>query len=208
MTEQKIDRFEGEIENFRRFDNRNSFPINPVLFIGSSSIVYWETSISFPEFPIINRGFGGASLPEIIHYYDDIIKKYSPSVLVIYCDTDVEKGKSPVVAVNDFMELVNRVRKDFPETEIIIISMKLTLIDYFLGKDVRANKIIANKKLSEYCSDKKNLHFIDIVIPMLNPDGSLRSDIFLKDRMHLNHSGYKLWDSTLREKIESLTTLE
>jgi len=208
MIQQKIDRFENEIENFRRFDNRNSLAKNPVLFVGSSSIVYWETSISFPEFLIINRGFGGASLPEIIHYYDDIIKKHSPSILVVYCDTDVESGKSPSVAVNAFKELVNKVKKDFPKTQILILSMKPTLIDYFLGKDVRKNKIIANKQLSEYCNDEKNLHFVDIIIPMLNPDGSLRSDIFLSDRMHLNPLGYKLWNPVIREKIASLTKLK
>jgi hypothetical protein len=68
----KIDRYESAIENFRRFDRRNTLPRNPVLFVGSSSIVFWETSISFPEYPVINRGFGAASLPEIMHYYNDV----------------------------------------------------------------------------------------------------------------------------------------
>jgi hypothetical protein len=36
----KIDRYEEAIENFRRFDSRNSLAKNPVLFVGSSSIVF------------------------------------------------------------------------------------------------------------------------------------------------------------------------
>jgi len=79
----KIDRYEEAIENFRRFDGRNSLAKNPILFVGSSSIVFWETSQPFPENPIINRGFGGASLPEIIHYCGDVIKKHAPSILVV-----------------------------------------------------------------------------------------------------------------------------
>jgi lysophospholipase L1-like esterase len=204
----KIDRFENEIENFRRFDNRNSLAKNPVLFVGSSSIVYWETSISFPEFPVINRGFGGASLPEIIHYYDDIIKKHSPSILVVYSDIDVENGKSPDEAVNAFKELVNKVKKDFPETQILILSIKPALIDNFIGKDVRKNKLISNKLLLEYCNEERNLHFVDITPPMLKPDGSLRSDIFLSDGMHMNSLGYALWSPIIREKIASLTKRE
>lgn len=52
----KIDRFESTIENFRKFDNKNSKPQNPILFVGSSSIVYWQTANSFPEYPVVNRG--------------------------------------------------------------------------------------------------------------------------------------------------------
>jgi len=201
----KIDRFEKDIENFRRFDNRNTLAKNPVLFVGSSSIVYWETSKSFPEFPIINRGFGGASLPEIMHYYDDIIKIHSPSILVVYCDIDIENGKSPDVSVTNFKELVNRVKQDFPEIQIIILSMKPTLIDDFLGKDVRKNKTIVNKQLLEYCNAEKNLHFVDITNLMLKPDGSLRSDIFLSDGLHMNSLVYALWNPIIRKKLVSLT---
>jgi hypothetical protein len=40
----------------------NTLALNPVLFIGSSSIVFWETAKSFPDLPLINRGFGGECL--------------------------------------------------------------------------------------------------------------------------------------------------
>jgi len=73
--------------------------------------------------------------------------------MVVYCDIDVENGKSPDVAVNAFKDLVNRVKNDFPETQILLLSMKPTLIDDFLGKDVRKNKIITNEKLKAYCND-------------------------------------------------------
>ncbi len=201
----KIDRFENQIENFRRFDKRNSQPPNPVLFIGSSSIVFWETAKSFPDLPVINRGFGGASLAEIIHYYDDVIKKHSPSILIVYCDIDIERGESPSVAMKAFKELVNKVHEDFPQTQIILLSMKPTLIDDFIGKDVRKNKAICNQQLNAYCEDEDFLHYIDISHAMFNSEGSLRSDIFLADGMHLNALGYTLWDPLIRSKIMELT---
>ncbi len=199
-----LERFENQIENFRRFDNRNSPVQNPILFIGSSSIVHWETARSFPDFPVVNRGFGGASISEIIHYYDDIILKHSPSILIVYSDIDIERGKSPNEAVNAFNELVTKVRKDFPQIQIILLSMKPALVDDFLGKDVRRNKIISNQKLSEYCVNYDNLHYVDITANMLESDGSLRSDIFLSDGMHLNHLGYTLWDPVIKSRIIDL----
>lgn len=200
----EIDRFEKTIESFRRFDSRNALATDPVLFVGSSSIVYWETAKSFPELPVINRGFGGASLPEILHYYDDVIKKHAPSVLVVYCDIDVENGKSPDVAVQAFGELVERVKTDFPATQILLLSMKPTLIDDFLGKDVRKNKIITNEKLLAWCNGEENLHYVDITNPMLQPGGTLRSDIFIPDGMHLNALGYTLWDPVIRKELAAL----
>lgn len=200
----KINRFHDQIESFRRFDNRNTQVKNPILFIGSSSIVYWETARSFPDLPVINRGFGGASLPEIIHYYDDVIKKHSPAIIVVYCDIDIELGKSPLVAVNSFDELVSKIKKDFPETHILLLSMKPALVDDFLGKDVRSNKIAANRLLNEYCNGERNLHYIDITQTMINSDGSVRSDIFLPDGMHLSQLGYTLWDEVIRTKIKDL----
>ncbi|TYA59292.1 SGNH/GDSL hydrolase family protein [Formosa maritima] len=200
----KIDRFEDQIENFRRFDNRNTLANNPILFIGSSSIVYWETSKYFPDYPIINRGFGGASIPEIIYYFNDIIKKHSPSIIIVYCDIDIENGKSPTETVNVFSELVNKLELEFPQTEIIILSMKPTLIDDFLGKNVKENKVITNIKLQEYCTEKVNLHYVDVTKTMYESNGKLRSDIFLSDGMHLNSLGYELWNPIIIEKLKKI----
>lgn len=200
----KIDRFESQIENFRRFDNRNTLVKNPILFVGSSSIVFWETAKSFPDLPIINRGFGGASVAELIHFYDDILKKHSPSVLIVYSDIVIERGKSPEVAVDAYKKLLAKVKNDFPQTQILLLSMKPTLIDDFLGKDVAKNKSVANKMLEEFSEANNNLHFINVAKTMRTSDGSLRSDIFLPDGMHMNSLGYTLWNPVIRSKISDL----
>jgi len=199
-----LNRYADTIEQYRRFDKRNTLPSEPVLFVGSSSIVFWETSQSFPDYPVINRGFGGASLPEVIHYYDDVIKKHAPSVIVVYCDIDVENGKSPEFSVNAFKQLVNRIDEDFPSSDVVFLSMKPTLIDDVLGKQVRNNKIITNRLLAEYSESKDNLHYVDISEVMFADDLRLKDEIFLRDGMHLNNQGYVLWDPIVKEKIDQI----
>lgn len=201
----KIDRYADTIEQYRRFDKRNALAKNPILFVGSSSIVFWETAQSFPDYPVINRGFGGASLPEVIHYYDDVIKKHAPSVLVVYCDIDVENGESPEFSVNAFKKLVNRVEMDFPTTEIIFLSMKPTLIDDVLGKDVRKNKLTTNEMLAAYSANKDNLHYIDISDVMFADETRLKNEIFIGDGMHMNQLGYDLWDPIVKEKLDQIS---
>lgn len=200
----KIDRFESTIEGFRRFDARNTLAKDPILFVGSSSMVFWETANSFPEYPIINRGFGGASLPEVIHYYDDVIKKHNPSMILVYCDIDVENGKSPELAVNAFKELVNRIEQDFPTAPVLLLSMKPTLIDDILGKDVRKNKLITNQQLMEYAQSKETLNYVDITSSMIDKKGRLKDDIFIGDGMHLNPLGYELWDPIMKREIDNI----
>ena len=39
----------------------------------------------FQGYKIINRGFGGSSLPDVIRYANDIIFPYNPKEIVIYC---------------------------------------------------------------------------------------------------------------------------
>ena len=124
---------------------------------------------------------------------------------LLYCDIDVERGRSPDVAVNAFKDLINKVKDDIPETQILLLSMKPTLIDDFLRQEGRKNKIITNEKWLAYCNDEENLHYVEITNPMLNPDGRLRSDIFISDGMHLNTLGYTLWDPVIRKKIANLT---
>ncbi|MFT5676004.1 MAG: lysophospholipase L1-like esterase [Paraglaciecola sp.] len=200
----EIDRFESTIESFRRFDARNSLAKDPILFVGSSSMVYWETANSFPDYPIINRGFGGASLPEVIHFYDDVIKKHNPSMIFVYCDIDVERGRSPEFAVNAFKELVNRIEQDFPTTPVLFLSMKPTLIDDILGKDVRRNKLLTNQLLMQYAESKDTLSYVDITSSMIGANGRLKDNIFIDDGMHLNPLGYELWDPIIKSEIDNI----
>lgn len=203
-TERK-NRLENAINNFRKFDARNTLPKKPILFVGSSSIAGWETSISFPEFKVINRGIGGMNMQEIIYYYDILIKKHSPSVIAIYCDIDIEQGKSPKEAVDVFKELVNKIKTDFPETSILLLSMKPVMVDDFIGKDIRKNKMITNEQLLKFSTKEKKIHFIDLASPMLKADGKLKTNIFIEDGMHLNKLGYVIWNPIIRTKIIELT---
>ena len=50
-------RFADAIKSFERWDSKNAWPRDAVLFAGSSSIVMWHTHAAFPDWPVINRGF-------------------------------------------------------------------------------------------------------------------------------------------------------
>ncbi|MBN1362511.1 MAG: hypothetical protein JW993_18080 [Sedimentisphaerales bacterium] len=118
-------RFAGEIEAFAQWDSKNAIPADPILFVGSSSIRLWKTHESFPELPIVNRGFGGAHISDVVHFADRIVLPYAPRLIVFYAgDNDVAAGKSASRVLCDYRRFVELVHAKLPETRIIFISIK------------------------------------------------------------------------------------
>ncbi|MEO5783678.1 MAG: G-D-S-L family lipolytic protein, partial [Ginsengibacter sp.] len=78
--------FWDEIQVFKKQDSLHFSPKHAILFVGSSSFTKWtDVQNYFPGYKIINRGFGGSSLPDVIYYADDIIFRYYPKQIIIYC---------------------------------------------------------------------------------------------------------------------------
>ena len=59
------ERFKQEINQFKAWDEKNTFSKNAVLFVGSSSIRLWKTAVAFPQLPVVNRGFGGSHISDV-----------------------------------------------------------------------------------------------------------------------------------------------
>lgn len=71
--------FEAEIRAFETQDRESPPPQNAIVFTGSSSIRLWENLATyFPGKPILNRGFGGSELSQVLLYADRIITPYHP----------------------------------------------------------------------------------------------------------------------------------
>ena len=188
-------RFKGEIDNFINYDKKNSFPKDAVLFVGSSSIRMWPTADYFPEFKVINRGFGGSVTGDVNFYYDDIVKKYKPSIIVFYCgDNDIAAGLAVDKVFNDFVNFCTRVGIDLPGTKIFYLPVKPSLARWSMWADMDQ----VNKKVEEYCNGNEKLSYIDTATPILGDDGKPMSSLFLEDGLHLNKSGYDLWTSVVK----------
>ena len=86
-------RLAGEIKAFEELDQMNTAPKGAVLFVGSSSIKRWPTAERFPNLTVINRGFGGSHIADVIHYFDQTVRKYAANVVVFYAgDNDLGEG--------------------------------------------------------------------------------------------------------------------
>ena len=76
-------RFLDSFETFKKLDQQKDSTTKKItLFTGSSSIRMWESlEDDFPEINLINRGFGGAHLSDVIFFYERLFQTTNPSKL-------------------------------------------------------------------------------------------------------------------------------
>lgn len=187
--------FADEIAAFKKADSID-YPfkgMHPIVFAGSSSFRLWKNMQGdFPGYPILNRGFGGATLPDLIRYVNDVIIKYAPKQVVIYCGENDFASSDSITAkmvFSNFKKLYHIIRNELPQTPIVYISMKPSPSREKLQEKVKA----ANTMIKKFLHHKEDCTYIDIYSLMLNEDGSMKPEIYISDRLHMNEKGYAIW---------------
>ncbi len=196
-------RFAGEIKAFAEWDSKNAAPAEPVLFAGSSSARMWRTHESFPDLPVVNRGFGGSHISDIIHYAEKVVLPYKPKVIVFYAgDNDIAVGKSAERVVGDYRKFVTLVHAQLPAVRIVFLTIKPSGQRWSLWPE--ANK--ANKLIEGFCKQDSRLFFADLATPLLDAEGKPKAELFLADQLHLNPQGYAVWTEALRPTLAKALT--
>ncbi|MGM0505908.1 MAG: GDSL-type esterase/lipase family protein [Bacteroidota bacterium] len=195
------DRFDEQIEQFIQYDAQNSFPEDAILFTGSSSIRIWKTADAFPGYPIINRGFGGSHISDVLYFFDDVIGTYDPRLVIFYAgDNDVASGKSAEQVLADYQFLTTRVLALNDRVEMLFIPIKPSGSRWHLWDEMsRANEMVRS------LSDRNpRLHYVDFATPMLGPDGTPDERFLQEDRLHLTEEGYEVWNGVLAPELKQL----
>src|SRR5690349_3164241 len=120
--------FWNDIQHFKALDSSKIPDKNAILFVGSSSFTKWtDVNDFFPGYKIVNRGFGGSSLPDVIRYADEIIFPYEPKQVVIYCgenDLATSDTVTSQVVFERFKTLFGMIRAKMPNVPIAFVSLK------------------------------------------------------------------------------------
>ena len=194
-------RLAAEIEAFEELDQKNTAPKGAVLFVGSSSIKRWPTADRFPDFTVINRGFGGSHIADVSHYFDQTVRKYAASVVVFYAgDNDLGSGKPLDRVLADYEAFVRKLHEAKPDTDIVFIAVKPSLARLKLWPTMKA----FNERVRAFSSSRPRLHFVDVATPMLGPDGQPRPELFVEDGLHMTPAGYDIWTRLVSAAVTPL----
>jgi lysophospholipase L1-like esterase len=192
-------RFQKEVDSIVA-TNKSVNRDNLILFTGSSSIRLWKNlSASFPNHNVLNMGFGGSEMSDLLYYSDKLIIPFKPKQIFIYeGDNDLSFGRSAEQILASADGILSLVRQHLPESEVIFISPKPSLKRWALKEKYEDY----NNKLKDWTSKKRNVKFADVWTPMLDKDGQVMNDIFITDGLHLNEKGYAIWTNALRKYVE------
>ena len=167
-----------------------------IVLTGSSSFRKWENAAEdLAPLPIINRGFGGSTLPEVIHYIDETVLKYQPKTVVTYCENDmfVDKTKTPEQTRDSYVEFTRLVREKLPDVQMYFVSLKPSPSRWAR----RAEVMKANQLIKDFTQKDKNHGYIDVWPTMLK-NGRPDPSIYLKDSLHMNAEGYRRWTEVIK----------
>ncbi len=183
-------------DQIRAYD-KQPIPVDEplIVFTGSSSIRMWKnTAAYFPEYTILNRGFGGSHMSDLLHFAEELIIRYRPSQVFIYeGDNDLGAGKTSAQILSTTKELVQLLQSKLPKMEIVLISPKPSIARWDRADSYRE----LNRLLAAYAEDQTGVSFADVWSPMIDADGEVMKDIFLKDGLHMNAKGYDIWANVI-----------
>lgn len=187
--------YEADILAFEAADRLQPPPHGGIVFVGSSSFRLWPNlPEAFPGHAVVNRGFGGSMLPDVVQFAPRIVVPLAPATVVIYAgDNDIGRGRMPSQVLADYRNLVRLLRRSLPDVRIVMVSIKPSPSRWALVERMRE----ANALLAQEVARDPRASFVDVFTPMLGADGLPRPELFVADALHMSPAGYALWQQRI-----------
>ena len=199
--------WERAIRAFEKQDRKHPPPKGAVVFAGSSSIRFWKTlAEDMAPLPVVQRGFGGAKVNDVIHYFDRLITPHDPSMVVLYIGTNDmldfggNRPKSAEQMRALYEVLFARLHERLPNATIAVLATFPSPLNQKRAPLIEA----VNESIREISERTPWLELLDGNAALQLPGGEPDRALFLFDRIHLNREGYRRWAQILRPKLSAL----
>lgn len=182
--------FAKDIAAFEALDHTNPPPPNAILFVGDSTFTKWKSiHDDLPGYTVINRGFGGSKMSDLLYYTDRVVLPYKPRLIVVQeGGNDIHGGKTPEQLLAEIKAFIAKVHAALPDVPIAIGGIAPNSARWSEA-DVRRH---TNALVKEYIATEKNVVFIDFFDAFLGADGKPNDDLFIADHLHPSSAGYRL----------------
>jgi len=195
-------RFEADIQTFEQQDKVARPPEGAIVLTGSSSIARWnnQAAAALAPLTVIPRGFGGSVMHDLLHYLDRVALVYKPRAILIYegdNDTGLEAPIPNEAILSDLRKIIARIHEKLPATRIYVLSIKPSVLR-------RARWPVAQQVNAGYrdiAAQDPLVYYVDIATPLLNKGGTVMTDIFVADNLHLNDLGNAIWGAMIKAAL-------
>ena len=198
LNAQDSHRFDEEIKSITEL----TMPVGKDLavFTGSSSIRLWkDLEKDCHGMQVINTGFGGSSMSDLLYFIDQAVLRFRPNKVYIYeGDNDIAANIEPQEILRAAMLIVNKILESNSGTKIYFISAKPSPSRW----KYKDQYVAFNSLLKDYCDSHQQLFYIDVWNKMLDENDRPAPHIFTSDSLHMNRQGYLLWEDIICKDFE------
>ena len=199
-----VTRFKKEINSFDSLNLAERYSSDAIMFLGSSYIRLWKNIREDLQYKqIIHRGFGGCNLREVAYYVKRIVYPHQPKALFIYVGNDIvagDKDKAPDQVLELYKYVVQVLREKYPTLPITWLAISPSEKRWAAWDKVTE----ANELIKAYCASDPNLHYLDAGKEFLGADGKPLTKYYLKDHLHYNEQGYKVWGAAITQEVNRI----
>ena len=147
-------------------------------------------------FRVVNRGFGGSSIPDVVRHFSDVARLPAPRAIVFYAgDNDLESRRPPARIVADFEHFMRLKSRRFGALPVFFVSIKPAPA----RAQYRVARETVNSMIRQRALGRSDLIYVDIARPMLAADRL--DDLFLPDGIHLSAAGYAVWRAAILDAL-------
>lgn len=200
----EVKAWENDIRKFEEADSLEQYPDDAILFAGSSSIRLWTTiKQDMAPYPVIQRGFGGSHLVDMVAYGERIISKHKCRAIVLFIANDITgtvEDKSPAEVASLFKHVLGIIRKSHPETPVFWVEVTPTPLRWKVWPEIQES----TRLIRRICGKNDNTYAIRTDFGFLNEKGEPKQELFVADSLHLNAEGYAVWNKIIKEQLKKV----
>lgn len=175
-----------------------------ILFIGNSITDGGEWSELFQNPHIKNRGISGDTTWGVYDRISILLKGKPAQIFLMVGINNAPKGESPESIAKDIQHIIQKIKKESPNTEILVQSLLPVTTKYnmFLEHTSRWELIPYINQAILRITKQENIKYIDLFSFFVNNDGQMKPE-YTNDGLHLLGKGYILWKEIISPYLKS-----
>lgn len=195
-------RFDEEIVEFEREDQYQGARKGIIVCVGDAAVRNWTTmQQDFKGMPVKNRGFGGATILEVNHYFRRLTDPFQPEVLVMHAgENDLKLGATPAQVKAAFDAFLEQIRISNRASRVVYISIIPTPDNSNIWAEIKQ----ANALIQQVANANDRIEFIDMSRELLDGDGQPIPQLYQSDGESLNQTGYARWANAVVPVVEKM----
>lgn len=187
--------------NYNHLKNQYDFlPVNEgdIVFLGNSLTANGNWHEFFDNNKVKNRGISGDVTEGILKRLSPITKG-KPSKIFLMIGVNDLLFHSPTKALGFYQEIVDKIKSELPETELILQSL-LPVNTEVKSMPIKNKDILQINEGIKAIATKEQLKFVDLHSKFLDSKGRLRAEL-TTDGIHLDIEGYLIWKNEIEHLV-------